>query len=232
MSNNIELLILLRRIAFGTECIAAVTGLFFLFNHRIKGALRWFPVFLTYIFLNDLIGLKTKPLFPNANNLILYNISTTITFIFIFYIYYQYCRKQTNKRLILLFLSLYISTLFIAGWIENYLHQLQSIPFLLGSLLLMTSIIFYYIELLKTEQTQEITRDLLFWISAGLLIYYIGKTPFRVVRDYYANLSMSDHSILFILNSILTIIMNSCFIIGFIMNKKQLPLIKNEDMHT
>ncbi len=218
MSNNLELLILLRRIAFGTECIAAVTGLFFLFNHRIKGALKWFPVFLTYIFLNDLIGLKIKPLFPDANNLILYNISTTITFIFIFYIYYQYCKTRTNKRLILFFLSLYISILFIGGWIENYLYQLQSIPFLLGALLLMASIIFYYIELLKTEQTREITKDLLFWISAGLLIYYIGKIPFRVVRDYYA--SISSYSILFILNSILTIIMNGCFIIGFIMNKR------------
>jgi len=82
----------------------------------------------------------------------------------------------------------------------------------------MAIIIRYYSEFLKTEKIHDVSRDLLFWISIGFLIYYIGKTPFRVVRDYYAN--QNNRSILFILNVLLTIIMNSCFIVGFISNKK------------
>lgn len=218
MVNEVELLIVLRKIAFGSECIAAITGLFFLFSYRTKGLLKWFSIFLIYIFINDIIGYNTRHLFPNSNNLILYNISTTLTFLFLFFIYYQYTKEKTNKRFILYFMVLYIITLFISGFYENYLDQLQSIPFLLGSFLLMTSIIFYYAELLKSEQIQEINKDLLFWISVGLLIYYVGKIPFRMVRDYYAN--HTDFSTLFILNSIFTIIMNSCFITGFLIHKK------------
>ncbi len=217
--NKIELLILLRKIAFGTECIAAVIGLFFLYTHRIKGILKWFPVFLTYIFINDLIGFNTRHLFPNSNNLILYNISTTLTFTFLFFVYYKSSKEKTDQRFTLFSLSLYTITLLICGFYEDYMTQLQSTPFLLGASLLMLIIIFYYGKLIKSEQSQEVSNDLLFWISAGLLIYYIGKIPFRIVRDYYANLS--NLSILFILNSILTIIMNICFIIGFIMNKKK-----------
>ncbi len=218
MVNEVELLIVLRKIAFGSECIAAITGLFFLFSYRTKGLLKWFSIFLIYIFINDIIGYNTRHLFPNSNNLILYNISTTLTFLFLFFIYYQYTKEKTSKRFILYFMALYIITLFISGFYENYLNQLQSIPFLLGAFLLMTSIIFYYAELLKSEQVQEITKDLLFWISVGLLIYYIGKIPFRMVRDYYAN--HNDFSTLFILNSIFTIIMNSCFITGFLTHRK------------
>ncbi|WP_025666912.1 hypothetical protein [Aquimarina megaterium] len=218
MVTKIELLIVLRKIAFGSECIAALTGVFFLFNYKIKGVLKWFSIFLIYIFINDIIGYNTRHWFPNSNNLIVYNISTTLTFLFLFFMYHQYIKEKTSKRFIKYFMVLYLVTLFISGFYENYLVQLQSIPFLLGAFLLMTSIIFYYAELLKSEQIQESTKDFLFWISVGLLIYYVGKMPFRIVRDYYAN--HNNFSTLFILNSIFTIIMNSCFIIGFLIHRK------------
>lgn len=218
MDNKIELLIVLRKVAFGSECIAALIGLFFLFSYKAKGLLKWFSIFLIYIFINDIIGYNTRHWFPNSNNLILYNISTSITFLFLFFIYHQYTKEKTSKHFIMYFTILYIITLFISGSYENYLNQLQSIPFLLGAFLLMTSIIFYFAELLKSEQIQESTKDLLFWISVGLLIYYVGKMPFRIVRDYYAN--HNDFSTLFILNSIFTIIMNGCFITGFLIHKK------------
>ncbi|KAA1247452.1 hypothetical protein [Aquimarina sp. RZ0] len=218
---KIEILILLRKIAYGTEFLAAATGLFFVYKNQINGLLKWFPAFLTYVFLNDIIGLNTKHLFSNSNNLILYNISTIVTFVFLFSIYYQYSKEKKNKRLIAIFLISYIISLFIYGFIENYLIQLQSIPFLLGSSLLMISIILYYAELLKEELLKNRSKDLLIWIGAGILIYYIGIIPFRLVRDYYAKLD--DYSILFILNGIFTILMNICFIVGFIIvNKKSI----------
>ncbi|PKV49380.1 hypothetical protein ATE84_1402 [Aquimarina sp. MAR_2010_214] len=218
MDSNLELLILLRKIAFGIQCIAALTGLFFLFTYKINGLLKWFSIFLIYIFINDIIAYNTRHWFPNSNNLILYNISTTSTFLFLFFIYHWHTKEKTSKRFIKYFITLYIITLFICGFYENYLVQLQSIPFLLGAFLLMISIIFYYAELLKSEQMQEIKKEFLFWISAGLLIYYMGITPFSIVRNYYA--SQNEPSIIFILNSILSIIMNSCFIAGFLFHKK------------
>ncbi|WP_106791936.1 hypothetical protein [Aquimarina sp. Aq78] len=218
MDNKIELLIVLRKVAFGSECIAALIGLFFLFTYKTKGLLKWFSIFLIYIFINDIIGYNTRHWFPNSNNLILYNISTSLTFLFLFFMYHQHIKEKTSKHFIMYFMIFYIITLFISGFYENYLNQLQSIPFLLGAFLLMTSIIFYYAELLKSEQIQESTKDFLFWISVGLLIYYVGKMPFRIVRDYYAN--HNDSSALFILNSIFTIIMNSCFITGFLIHRK------------
>jgi membrane-associated HD superfamily phosphohydrolase len=218
MLNKIELLILLREIAYGSECIAALTGLFFLFKYKVKGLVKWFAVFLTYIFINDITSYNIRHWLPNSNNLILYNISTTLTFLFLFFVYHKHIKEKTSKRFIVYFMIFYVITLFISGFYENYLVQLQSIPFLLGAFLLMTSIILYYTELLKSEQIEESTKDFLFWISVGLLIYYVGKMPFRIVRDYYA--SHNDSSTLFILNSIFTTIMNSCFIVGFLMHRK------------
>ncbi len=217
--NTIEIVTVLRNIAYGIECAAAVTGLFFLLVKGIPGPLKWFPIFLTYIFLNDIIGFSVRHLFPNSNNLILYNISTTITFIFYFLIYYTYIKEKTEKNYSIRFLILYIITLIFSGFFENYLNQLQSIPFLLGAVLLMVNIILYYVDILKAEQPQEVAKNLLFWISAGLLIYYVGKIPFRIVRAYYAN--QNTGSILFILNIILTIVMNTFFIVGFIASSKR-----------
>ncbi|WP_271767295.1 hypothetical protein [Aquimarina algiphila] len=112
----------------------------------------------------------------------------------------------------------YSIVFFIGGFYTNYLNQLQSAPFILGSFLLLITIIIYFTELLKTDQIIEITKDLLSWISGGLLMYYVGITPFRIVREYYA--TQSDSLVLFLITIILTIIMNTCFIIGFIISSK------------
>ena len=64
-------------------------------------------------------------------------------------------------------------------------------------------------------------KILLFWISTGVLIYYCGNIPYKIVRSYASNLR--DVPIEFLVLCILTIVMNLCFIIGFVWsdNKQQ-----------
>ncbi|WP_165605831.1 hypothetical protein [Flavivirga aquatica] len=80
------------------------------------------------------------------------------------------------------------------------------------------AIAFYFTEILNTNKVLYVDKNLLFWISIGLLLYHIGKIPTRIMRNYYEEIPNFEN--IFIAESILSIIMNICFIIGFICSEK------------
>ncbi|MCK8522518.1 hypothetical protein M0D21_13115 [Aquimarina sp. D1M17] len=99
--------------------------------------------------------------------------------------------------------------------------EFQSLPYIAAATFIVISISIYFVEILNTEKVLYVKKNLLFWISVGLLLYYIGNIPFRILRNYYEYLT--DATILVLLNIILAVIMNICFIIGFIWSdRKQL----------
>ncbi|WP_148781667.1 hypothetical protein [Aquimarina intermedia] len=103
----------------------------------------------------------------------------------------------------------------------NYFTEIQILPHVIASSCLIVAIVFYYIEVLKSERVLKIEKSLLFWISIGVLVYSIGLIPFRILRNYYTNLV--DDMVPLLATFILTIFMNTCFIIGFTWSdKKQL----------
>ncbi|MCL5130465.1 hypothetical protein [Algibacter sp. L4_22] len=101
---------------------------------------------------------------------------------------------------------------------QNYLYQIQTIPYLIASVLLITSIVFYFSEILNTNEVLFIKTNLMFWISVGYLLYLAGNIPIRVVRNYLFELV--DLQNVLEISSILSIVMNFCFILGFIWGEK------------
>lgn len=220
--DKVEILRLLRNIGFIAEFSAALVGIIWCLKIRkFQGIIKWFPIFLLYIFLNDLIGINTKTFFPNNNNLIIFNISTSITFLYYFFLYGKFIKNKNQKKMILVLTIIYLTSLLINGFFENYLVEYQSIPYIIGASFILINVTLYFIQLLNSEEVLTTKHNLLFWVSVGLLIYYIGNIPFRIVRNYYANLA--DLTILFSLNFALTIIMNVFFIIGFIWSSNKQP---------
>ena len=56
---------------------------------------------------------------------------------------------------------------------ENYYKEIQTIPYLIASIFLISSIIFYFLEILNTDKILYVHKNLLFWISIGLFdIFY------------------------------------------------------------
>ena len=115
----------------------------------------------------------------------------------------------------------YLVSFFINGFFENYLYEFQSIPYIIAALFTIITILLYFREILNSEKVLYTNKNLLFWIGIGLLLYFVGNIPFRILRNYYEYLT--DATILFLINFTLTIVMNTCFIIGFIWSDKKQP---------
>ena len=97
--------------------------------------------------------------------------------------------------------------------------EYQRLPYIAAAIFLIVTIFLFFMELLHSEKVLNAKRNLLFWISVGLLIYYVGNLPFRILRNYYIHLA--NATVLFLVNFVLTVIMNTCFIIGFIWSDRK-----------
>jgi len=215
-SETINLII---KIAIGFEVFTALIGILFFYKIKHTKVLKYFVLSISYVAVNELIGLYIK--LNEGINAIIHNVYNVITFSFFLILYRSYLKNPKRKKTVLIFIILYLTTFVINGFFENYLENHQRIPYIIGALFLVITISFYFIEILNSEKVLNAKRNILVWISVGLLIYYVGNIPFRILRNYYVELT--DASALFLVNITLTIIKNVCFIIGFIWSEKKQP---------
>lgn len=193
------------------QLVTVIVGSFYFYKYK-KTYLKYFLIVLWYVAINDLLGFFLKNNHYQVE--ILYNIYYLVVFNYLMFLFRNYVSNLNHKRLILILIYIYTTSFIINGFFENYLSQFATIPYIVGASFVIASIIFYYIDVLNSEKVLYVNKNLLFWISMGVLIYYSGNIPFKIVRNYAQELR--DVSVEFLALFILSIVMYICFIIGFI----------------
>ena len=212
-----------------TELLATVMGTVYFYKYK-NTYLKYFLYLLWYITITELFNWYidenhlTYFLYKDAKgkeyNYWPINILDTISFLVYYYIYFKSVIDRKYKSMIKKFAVFYI-ILSLINWlfIQNFFTELQSYLFIVGAFFLILSILFYFIELLKSEMILVFHKNLLFWISIGLLMYYAGNVPFAAEFNGYA-LIPGIHN-LFLITYILAIAMYLIFTFGFIWSKKE-----------
>ena len=197
------------------ELITAIIGSIYLFKYK-HTFLKYFLVLLWFIVIIEFLGKYYYHFF--GANYIIYNIYHLINFCFLLFLYKNYVESNRYKKLISWFFYLYLAFFFGNLLFQNYFTQIQTVPFILGALFVIISILFLFIEILRSDRVLYVTKNLLFWISVGLLLYFVGRIPTRIIKNYWEEISY--YKSIYIVEYILSIIMNVCFIIGFICSEK------------
>ncbi len=193
------------------QFLIAIIGSIYFYKYK-KTFLKYFLIVLWYVAINDLLGF-----FLRNNDYkveILYNIYYLVVFNYLMFLFRNYVTRKSHKKLISSFICIYTLSFLINGFFENYIIQFSRAPYIIGASFLVISIIIYYIDILNSEKVLYVNKNLLFWISTGVIIYYCGNIPYKIVRSY-AN-QLRDVPVEFLVLCILTIVMNLCFIIGFV----------------
>ena len=207
--------------------IAVITGTIYYYKYK-HTYLKYFLLLLWYIafteFFGDYILNNDILIYTDENgkkyNLWIVNLLYTIFFPVIFYIYLKEIKNNKYRLWIKIFLIGYL-IISVMNWyiLQNFLTEWSELPFIIGSFSTMVTIIFYFIELLKSDKVAIFHRTLLFWISVGLLLFHAGSIPFTIKINGYA-LIPGTHQ-LFLIMYVLAIIMYSTFTFGFIWSKKE-----------
>jgi len=217
--DNLSIIQIIRDLTVYSEYASAIIGIIFYYKYK-NTPLKYFAILLVYVGLNEYLGLQFKENGIRYNKII-YNIYNVINFTYLFILYKNYLKNKNRKRIILCFIIIYIISFIINGFFQNYIKQSQTVPYIIGSVFLVISVIFYFIEILNSEKVLKVNRNLLFWISIGFFLFHIGIIPFRIIVNSFSNSTALNY--LFLIKFILVMVMNICFIIGFIWSKKEQP---------
>ena len=175
-------------------------------------------IFLFILFITVLVestGMVLRKIFSITNNISLYNVYIVSWFSLLFYLYYTLIKSKNMKLCTMYFWIFYLfSSIVLWLSVENFFRQLQGYGYIIGSLLLITIIMFFLVEKLRSNEVMVFTRELFIWISVGILIYSVGKIPFRVISNVFEN-TQGTHPI-FSIRYVLPIPLYLCFIVGII----------------
>jgi len=199
------------------ELTTAIVGSIYYYKYK-HTCLKYFLIILWYTTLNGFLARFLHENYILRNNTVLYNIYNLINFTFLFTLFKAYIKKINHKKWIKTFSYIYIISLVIEAFFKNYLSEIQTIPFIIGAIFVIICIFYYFLEVLNTDKVLYVSKNLLFWISIGLLLYFFGKIPTRIVRNFWEEVTY--YQSIYVVEYILSIVMNICFIIGFICSEK------------
>lgn len=196
--------------------IVLVVG--FLNFEKIKEAtyLKLFLFFLGYSLLTELIAFYIG-ICLKINTFYIYNtwnFINTYFFLFFFLKNIQGGFKRNIVKILILIYTIFsvIDVLFFTNFITKSLNT----NIMVASLFIVSTVLIYFSELLQSNIILNLKDSIYFWIAIGVLFFNIGFIPIIIIAEYINYLGVFKY-ITFGLN----ILMSVCFILGFILSKKE-----------
>ena len=196
------------------EFIAAIVATAYFKKYRHSSE-RYFLYFLWFTFFIEVLGAALKPFCPIVLSWI-YSGFSFVSVIFYFYWYYQILKTKQLRIVVIVFASLFTLMTTLAYILPDELKN-QGYAFVVGSIGVLILTLFHFYRLLNSNEVLIIKHKLSFWISTGLLLFYVGIIPLVLLTK---TLVISPLSRILILIS-LNLILYGCYVIGFIWTRKK-----------
>lgn len=205
---------------YGVALVIAI----FRYRWYYESVLKYFPILIAYALLSEILGyfisnfesfqIVYSDKYYYANNFI-FNIYDVVFFLYFYFLYWRIITNSKYKNIIKYGAILYLISSIINPFFQNVLIFPQIYASTVGSLVLIISTLFYFNQI---KQYKENKKNLLLWVSTGLLIFNIffpivmltGRYNYHLYQELYFRQ----------IHYFLIAAMYGCFIIGFIKMKR------------
>lgn len=182
--------------------------------------LHWFVPFLLFIVVVEIYGRYVAKVLHTSNTWI-YNISTTIEFIFYSYIFYHSYHTKKFRKIIQYFAIIYPLLVMLNISLFQKPPAFHSYTMALGCLAMIIFSGFFFIDLLRNEHKLNLLRLPMFWIASGLLFFYLGSFLFHAFYNIIVVSKVDIGGKLFrAINNNLIFVLYGSFIVAFICPRK------------
>jgi len=210
----------MQHILYLLELMACITG--FIYWKKIKLSFwKWFPFYLAIICAVELTGdfLNYREEYI-VKNIIYNNFSIPLEFLFFYWLYYKYASGRKSKHLVIFGTLVYLTSIILDQvYFKDTNYFFDSFSYSIGNMVLLVAIISFFIQFSKGNEIIHFKSSMIFWVSLGALIFYLGSLPFF---GFY-NLLFKKHRQIFIFYSYIMYICNwimySLFTVAFIWGK-------------
>jgi hypothetical protein len=174
---------------------------------------KLFVYLLGFIFLSEMVGKFLKINGKGDWNNIWYGLFVIPTTFISYYV--LFAKKNNNKIYLYFSILVLLTSLFIEEFILNHKnYYFTSMSYMIGSILLLLSIFNYFYSLLKGDSILTFKKDPFFWISVGILLFYLPTFPFYGFNNYLKGVNMKFYLNYYYFAIVLNCIMYICFSIG------------------
>ena len=155
--------------------------------------------------------------FVDYSRQVLYNVYSLIVFL-LFIKLFQSLIHARRLKLIFKWAPVVLIFIFILDSVlnDNITTALQILTYISGAITLVSLVSAYLIQLLQSDQVIEFYISKHFWVSLGLLLFYIPFIPVIICLNY----ALSDASLLLKIIIALNVIMHACFLIAYLWASK------------
>jgi hypothetical protein len=174
--------------------------------------LRAFPVYLLTTFIIEFIGGWRSD--NGLTTVSLYNVFTTIEFVFYFWMLRYMISNRLAKKILLHSLWLYPVLVILNKLFLQKGPQFHTITVCLGCLLVVMATITYFFELFQLNKPVNLIREPSFWICSGLLFFYACTFPLYALINFFqdpSNIIIKNIAFVF---AVVNILLYSSFIIA------------------
>jgi len=209
------------KIVVAFEIIACITA-WLKYAQLRKTYWAAFPFYLSFIVLSEFAGYFLKELFPKHPE---YNthyygyFEIPVEFLFFFFVFYMAIPKRANRLLIVICTVIYLLVwLAEIKYVAENVNSFYSLSYTMGNLLLLILILMFFINLATSNEIVHFRENMLFWVSLGLMIFYLGSFPFYGLFDVmikkHEQLMERYYYVVYGLNSLMYLMFTCSFIWG------------------
>lgn len=179
---------------------------------------KYFSFLLGITLVTEIVAvvLRYYILIPNS---VVYNIFIPIVNLFYLQFYKQLFKSKKNQKLMdifsVLFVLTYLAELLVVK--RNFLDTMYTYSLVTGAIFILITLILFLIEIINNEKIiNNIHKSLIFWISTGSLLFYVGIIPMFIVSSNIIYPKLYTYIV-----TILNVVMYGTFTIGyFVSNPK------------
>jgi hypothetical protein len=178
--------------------------------------------FIPFLIVTVLVEISAKWLWKERNEkFILFNIFTAAEFVFYSLIFRYHLSNRLLRSIIIILIPTYL-LLFIlnVSFLQGLSSSFHSYTFLLGSFFMVVySCFFLYESILPESINIRLSHQPFFWISIGLLIFYLGSVIINALVEYLTKSDFQQQGIIIYQNitNSLNVILYGSFSIAFIL---------------
>ncbi len=200
--------------------LVGLFGLIYTWNQP-KSYWKSFPVFLILLGIFDESGSFISRHF-GQNYLTYYYTLFVIPFQVIYYLWILNKNMKTDRRLHYLGLAVYFLSLIaeILFYRSSKSPYFLSLSYTIGNLVLLANILRYFYQLSTSDKILTFFREKMFWISLGLLIFWLGALPFYGIFNFLYDSYPGIFTYYFPFVMLFNYTMYTCFLVSFIWGKK------------
>lgn len=174
-----------QKLLFCCEWVAVITGIAAWKQVR-NTRYKYFVAYLLFIAVGELVAFNIGHHVSTTINARLYNwLIIPIEFLFYYWFYYGLLTKPLHKKYCVVFAmaSIVFRILEYTVW-SNEKFSFSSLSYLISSVFLIALVMIYLAKFIRSDNIIYYHRHLDFWVTLGLLVYFLGSFPLYAFYNY------------------------------------------------